>query len=359
MRKLIPVAALLGAILPHSATAQGPVPSTTLTPLTVMTLNLYFGADLGPVLAAADIPGLIAATTATFAAVQASDIPARARALAEKIALRKPHLIGLQEAALWRSGLFTEPRMPATTVEFDFVQLLVEALAARGLEYAAVAVTTNFDAQAPRLTPTGLQEIRLTDRDAILARMDTEGDLELSNIQTENFAKNLTLDIATGPFTVLRGWASVDATIGGTMFRFVNAHLEAFASPVQVAQANEIVVGPANTELPVVFVCDCNSSATGVGPDATPTYGNLIAAGFADAWSLKHPGAEGFTCCQAADLRNLPSILNERIDLVLLRSGFGVRKVERVGEVPGDRTPSPFGLWPSDHAGVVAKLELP
>src|SRR5262245_38650916 len=35
----------------------------------------------------------------------------------------------------------------ATTVEFDFVQLLVEALAARGFSYQVVARTTHVDAQ--------------------------------------------------------------------------------------------------------------------------------------------------------------------------------------------------------------------
>ena len=54
---------------------------------------------------------------------------------------------------------------------------------------------------------------------------------------------------------------------------------------------------------------------------------------------------------------NPVSLLTERIDFVLFRGDFAVHSVEVVGDEPVDRTPS--GLWPSDHAGVVAQLEVP
>jgi len=40
----------------------------------------------------------------------------------------------------------------------------------------------------------------------------------------------------------------------------------------------------------------------------------------------------------------------------LLRNGFGAVAAGIVGEAPGDRL---AGLWPSDHAGVWARLRLP
>ncbi len=92
----------------------------------------------------------------------------------------------------------------------------------------------------------------------------------------------------------------------------------AFDPAIQVAQAGELLGGPANTTLPVVLVCDCNSSATGTGLDVTPTYADLIQAGFIDAWSEAHPGEAGFTCCQNSALTQ-PSAFTERIDLVLFR----------------------------------------
>lgn len=76
-----------------------------------------------------------------------------------------------------------------------------------------------------------------------------------------------------------------------------------------------------------------------------------------DAWNVARPGEDGFTCCQAEDLLNPLSLANERIDLVLFRGAFGVMAADILGEDPGDRTES--GLWPSDHAGVSARLRLP
>ncbi len=46
--------------------------------------------------------------------------------------------------------------------------------------------------------------------------------------------------------------------------------------------------------------------------------------------------------------------LDSRIDLVLHDEKVTAKSAEIVGEEPSDRTAS--GLWPSDHAGVVAEL---
>jgi endonuclease/exonuclease/phosphatase family metal-dependent hydrolase len=113
-----------------------------------------------------------------------------------------------------------------------------------------------------------------------------------------------------------------------------------------------VLAGPAATDLPVIYVGDLNSPADGTGT----TYNNAIAAGFVDAWSQAGVG-DGSTCCQADDLLNPNSMLSSRIDFILFRGDFTVRSVDVVGEDPANRTPS--GLWPSDHAGVVATLRLP
>src|SRR5581483_7765632 len=96
---------------------------------------------------------LVTAAGAAYSQVEATDFPGRAQALAREIDLVRPDAIGLQEAAL--GG-------PATHVAYDFVSLLVEALAARGLHYAPVAVSSNYDAEVP--TSLG-EDVRLTDRD--------------------------------------------------------------------------------------------------------------------------------------------------------------------------------------------------
>jgi endonuclease/exonuclease/phosphatase family metal-dependent hydrolase len=141
----------------------------------------------------------------------------------------------------------------------------------------------------------------------------------------------------------------VDVKIRGKRFRLITTHLEAFSPLVRNPQAAELLAGPAATDLPVVVVGDFNS-----GPGGDPgAYGILLGGGFSDAWN----DGPGLTCCHAGDLHNPNPTLTKRIDLVLTRGGFGTVAADVVGEASADRTPS--GLWPSDHAGVVATLRLP
>ncbi|MGZ8708492.1 MAG: endonuclease/exonuclease/phosphatase family protein, partial [Gaiellaceae bacterium] len=88
----------------------------------------------------------------------------------------------------------------------------------------------------------------------------------------------------------------------------------------------------------------------------TPTHANLLAEGFQDAWPQAHPADIGLTCCHGDDLREVGGPFYSRIDYVLLRHGFRAVAAGIVGEAPGDRI---AGLWPSDHAGVWARLRLP
>lgn len=318
----------------------------------VMTYNLYLGGDLTPILTAQTFPEAVAAATGLYLQVVATDFHARAASIADEVERTSPSLIGLQEVSLWQTDTPADgPATPATEVAFDFLQILLDALDDRGLDYTPVSVVKNFDGEAP--TALGF-DLRLTDRDVILARTDLrKSQLKLSNPQAETFESNLVFPSPVlGPIEILRGWNSVDVKVRGKKFRFINTHLEAFSPAAQVAQAQELLAGPADTRRPVVMAGDFNSASDG---STTPTYGILLGAGFTDAWSESHPGDPGFTCCQAANLDNATSQLDERIDLLLFRGGrFRAEGAEVVGEEQADRTPS--GLWPSDHAGVFAKL---
>lgn len=335
--------------------------------LKVLTRNLYLGADLTPLFGVTTPPELFAAVGQVFATVQATDFPERAKALADEIAASDPHIVGLQEATLWRSQTPSDfPSPPnAPDIEYDFLTLLLDELSARGKHYAAAATVQNDDAEAPRITPGGLQDIRLTDRDIILARTDLPAHVfAVGNAQGENFAARLTVpNPLLGSITVTRGWIAVDVSLHGQTIRVVNTHLERTAPAVQVAQGAELLAGPLDTTLPTVLLGDLNSAAGGIGAvpgqSDTPTYETLRAAGFADAAvtkAKKRGKKAGFTCCQDADLANAASTLSERIDFVLTRGGITASSANRVGADPGDRTPS--GLWPSDHAGVRAVLHL-
>jgi exonuclease III len=107
------------------------------------------------------------------------------------------------------------------------------------------------------------------------------------------------------------------------------------------------------TTLPLVFGGDFN---THVDPLIYQTLINAQTR-LTDAWKLLHPNQPGFTCCQAANLLNARSTLSLRIDLILSRDLAGVDNMKVFGDLPSDRTPS--GLWPSDHAGLVATLRGP
>jgi endonuclease/exonuclease/phosphatase family metal-dependent hydrolase len=326
----------------------------------VMTQNMYQGTSFEGFLAPQSPEELVAAATATYQQIVATDPAERAAAMAREIARLEPDLVGLQEAAILRTG----SAAPATTVQFDLLQLLVSELTHLGQHYDVVAIVPGFDAEAP--TSLGF-DIRLTTRDAIIARADA--DLQLSNLQIHQFLAKLTVPLPGVGSTITepRGWASVDVRVRDRAFRFVTTHLESvppagapLASElleIQMAQAQELVAAAGDTPLPVVFAGDFNAVASDPGDPTFRTYASFVNAGLSDAWREARRNDPGLTCCQAPDLRNAVSILSQRIDLILLRGDFEILDAELVGESPGDRTPS--GLWPSDHAGVAATLELP
>src|SRR5262245_14187934 len=349
--KALAVIAAAAALAVPAAQAEEPHPFAGDRQVTVMTRNLFLGTDLNPIFQAPSLPALFGAVGAGWAQVQANDFPARAQAIAAEIAAAKPDLVGLQEAMLYRTDVPPDgAATPAQTVAYDFVDLLVDALAQRGLAYGAVSVFTGTDAELPAGLPPTL-DVRLTDHVVVLARADEKtADLKLSNPQSGRYAAALTVPTVAGPVTLPRGWASVDVKIRGKSFRFVTTHLEAFSPLIRNPQAAELLAGPAATDLPVVLVGDINS-----GPGGDPgAYGLLRAGGFADAWVS---ATAGLTCCHAVDLQDPNPALTKRIDLVMTSGGFATVAADVVGEEPADRTAS--GLWPSDHAGVVATLHLP
>jgi len=311
----------------------------------VMTRNMYQGFD--PVVIVTN-PNPVVGATAAYQMIQDSKPAERAAAVAREIVRNRVDLVGIQEATLVRKGLSLAE--PATEVVSDNLALLLDALERLGERYHVVAIIPGLDAQLP--TALGFVA-RVTVRDAIIARSQG-ADLKLSNVQVQGFLFNRTFPTAFGiPVPNPRGWGSVDVEKNGRKFRFATAHLEQPESPpaqTQVLQAHDMIHGAGNTTLPVVFVGDFNAVP------GNPAYNKFINAGFADAWSLKRPGNPGFTCCQNTAVNNPASQLSERIDLILVRGGIQVADIDLVGEKPSDRTSS--GLWPSDHAGVVAKLKI-
>lgn len=325
----------------------------TSSSLTLMTWNIYQGADLSPLFNATTPSEFVTAVGSAYNRIQATNFGERADSLADEIQKTRPDLIGLQEVILLRTQIPSDgPATPATNISLDYLKILIDTLAERGLTYEPIVVQNGTDIEVPGLISTGLVDIRLTDRDVILARGDNK-DFTLSNTNGAQFAAKLPSTTPFGPISIPHSWVSVDVTFDkGDKARIVSTHLEPLSPIIQGLQADELLNGPGNTHLPVVFIGDFNSNADGTG---TQTYTKLKNAGFIDAWTIKGKGI-GFTCCQADDLLNQDSSLTKRTDLVMYRGDFKVKSIGLVGNSQNDRTIS--GLWPSDHAGVVATLKL-
>jgi hypothetical protein len=332
--------------------------------VTVMTWNVYVGTDVDIILGAADpfqIPILVAEA---YANLYATDFNLRAVAIVDQIAEHQPHLIGLQEISLIRRQSPSDFDLLnginyslAQDVEFDYLAILMAELASRGLDYEVAGVIENADVEMPMIVDPNnwlFDDVRLTDYDVVLVR----GDVAYSNVVTQNY--NAQLVLSSLGIAIPRGFVALDAQVGQMRYRFLTTHLESADDGTRPAQAAELLQYVAGEELPVIMVGDFNTHAP---------YGevyNTLTGEFEDAWVhnvLPNEG-DGFTAPHDNDLLNTTVNLDRRIDLVLVRTPnphpgskpIGPVQATVFGDELQDRTAA--GLWPSDHAGVVAKLHL-
>jgi endonuclease/exonuclease/phosphatase family metal-dependent hydrolase len=348
--------------------------------VSVMTRNLYLGADLGPALASKSRSEFFEANGAILRAVDASNFPVRAKGLAQEIREREPDLVGLQEAALWRTGepsaITVQTGVPvATTVKYDFLKLLLAQLNKGKTRYKAVVVNPEFDFEAPAdyngiphdgpgggapglLENTEING-RLTMRDVILARQGAG--VVVSNPQSGHYSHLLVEEVAGTKVTVVRGWASVDAKVrGSAKFRFVDTHLESFDPEtvypsIRAQQAEELIApgGPATGKLPVILVGDLNSDVkTEVKPGDGQAYRVLTQAGLRER-STSNP----LGCCieGSEDLRGgSKADFNHKVDHIMTTAPKQVKLIESA--VTGRSKHN--GYWDSDHAGLFSELNI-
>ena len=142
----------------------------------------------------------VEADLAIIPVINKIDLPAaQPDRVAREIEQAQPLLVGLQEVSLYRTGPVdsssgTPPN--ADEVKYDYLKILCQQLDEWGLPYRPVAVTPNFDVEFPGVTAEGLRDIRLTDRDVILALTDPGTTvLKVSNVRTTNFTRNVSLPI--------------------------------------------------------------------------------------------------------------------------------------------------------------------
>ena len=320
--------------------------------VTALTWNVYLGADIGRVLQARTADEAVVLATEGWGHVQATDFPARAGALARAVAARRPHVVGLEELALYRTT--DNPFEPATRVAYDFLQLVIDSLHARGVDYTAAAVDRTSDLQVPVIAGVDasgqpiLAGVRWTDGDAVLVRAD----VPYADARSGVYAASQTVTIGGVTSALYQGWSSVAATADGRVYRFVVTHLVGQEAPVvQLAQTRELLALLSAETRPTILVGDFNSDAYGIDPTrVTPTYRMMLAAGYCDTWIEPGRAALGLTCCQQADLLNAPSTFDQRIDFVFARNlPAGTVPVRRgvVGDRPADRTASgPVAVGP-------------
>jgi endonuclease/exonuclease/phosphatase family metal-dependent hydrolase len=342
--------------------ASPPVPAVAADPgrtATVMTRNLYLGASLDDIIAAltsGDLGQVVAAATATWTTVQASHPAERMGAVADEIVAADPAAVGLQEVSTWTT-LPLDPRTlqpaGAPTVRYDFLQLLLDALTARGVSYHAVdgATSTNFTSAFIPVLVGGApsQAVKLVDRDVILVR---DG-ITATNAHHGNF--QTVLQPPAAPLKVDRGWGSADLSTRQATFRLVNAHTEAWGpEQIRVGEVLELFaaqdqIAAQTGALPTVYVGDYNSAA-GATPATSEDGYNTLRSRLSDLGGVQP------TCCQEGTLTDPTPDFTTRIDLVLGTAGVSGKSSYRTGVTPVDLPGSTW--WASDHAGVVSSLVI-
>ena len=321
--------------------------------ITVMSQNLYVGADVDVVIRALATPDPDDDFQALLFAIETlgkTAFPARAEAIADAIARGRPHAVGFQEVS--EINIDLRPLGVPVFVSQDFLALLQDALNRRGLHYAVAGTSNNISVSLVG----GL--VSLVDHDALL--IDTDR-VTVNAASGQSFAVNLG-PVAPG-ISLIRGWVWAQTTVAGTAYTFATAHTEAnlagappgLLETIRAAQVGEMVATLASSER-VILVGDLNDQP------GSPMYNVLAQSGYTDTWRALRPGVQGLTCCHVADLSDQVADFDQRIDYVFTRGlaredGNVSGQIDRFGDVPADRVAGPASpVWPSDHAGLLAAL---
>jgi endonuclease/exonuclease/phosphatase family metal-dependent hydrolase len=199
--------------------------------------------------------------------------------------------------------------------------------------------------------------------------------------------------------TIYRGYTWADIEYNGSNVRIVSTHLESLWDsnkvPNSVLQAKQLIQDLSSTKMPTIVIGDFNSdprdprpnseSNPGGQPEASKACGAQVEkpslntaidtcnaywvmrnGGFLDAGPDAQKG-ENFTWgmnalltgpdekrFKAAQKMGNNRGFTDRLDYIFLKNGAEVVSSKIVGNTPPEN-----GLWPSDHASVVARVSLP
>jgi hypothetical protein len=382
-------------LLPGTADAKGKKKGHQLT---VMTRNLYLGADLSPALEATDVNSAVDAAYQIEQQVHRTQFPSvRAALLAKEILKQKPDIVGLQEGAWWRTGPYdlsavtNGPKATQTDpAGGDFLTDLLTQLnkktgkkagasakkKSKPVQYRIAVVKPEFDFELPvnqgsgglGACPAQCHNERLTMRDAILVKKG----VKTSNPTSGTFSTLLRVKVGGAiNVDVTRGWAAVDAKVKGKRVHAVDSHFEAFDSAssntgsdgitypkggIREAQAKQLIApgGPTTSKHPTILLGDFNSDSPVHGDQVDPGDALAYRALLAGGWSERAFTPPPFGCCiQDPNLSNPSSAgVTHRVDHIMSNT----KKVKF--KKGGLTTTYANGLWSSDHYGVWSLLQL-
>jgi endonuclease/exonuclease/phosphatase family metal-dependent hydrolase len=371
---------------------QIPVAHAEIPSVTVMSRNIYLGADVGRALEL--IPNLPAAAQYMWDQVKQTDFSKRAKILATEIKQSSPDVIGLQEATIWYCKKY--PWSKKVEV-FNFTEQLLDALDGR-YELASKdgirALNPGFSINPiPFLTKVNDEQTfkevfgsssaacGFETGDALLVKKSDN----LEVIEAGNSEYEASYSIVPTIMTIYRGYSWADIKVKGVPTRFVTTHLESLWDdnkvPNSAKQAMQLVNDLSNTKMPVIVMGDFNSDPRDPRSKDQPNPGEqpiqsqacqanaitcnayliMSQAGYKDAgpdsldpknytWGMNAllTGADTKRLVAAKSMGNEYGF-TDRLDYIFSKNGTESVASEIIGTQ---------GEYGSDHAGVVATIAL-
>ena len=384
MKKIITFVIALILIAP-SAQAANPT-------ITVMSRNLYLGADVGVALEL--IPNMPAAAQFMWDQVKATDFTKRSKLFVAEIDRENPDVIGLQEATIWYCKAHA---WSGKTEVFNFTEMLLKDLGGRYViaeHNGEKAYNPGYSiGPIPFLTtvkdPDTFQPLFGRDKaacgfqigDALLVKKDRATDvLAVGNTEYEAIYK-----VVPTLMEIRRGYTWADINIGSTTTRFVTTHLESLFGdsdvPTAALQVQQLISDLSATKAPLIVMGDFNSDPRdprgasaanpggqpvanekcAVGQDSCNAYRLMRDANFVDAgpdasdptaftWGMSAllTGPDKDRVELARKMGNNYGF-TDRLDYIFLKNGIEITTSRIIGfDAP----------YASDHAGVVSELEI-
>lgn len=281
--------------------------------VTVLSRNLYLGADVGVALKL--IPDFPAAAQFMWNQVKANDFSQRAPKLAQEAISNNVDVIGIQEATTW----YCKKNAWSKKVEvLNFTKQFLAATKAQGSEYVLAqfegkkAFNPGYSiAAVPFLTmvndPSTFQPLFGQDKaacgfvigDALAIKKDLAD--KVIKVGTTEYVD--TYSIVPTLMTIYRGYTWADINIGDQPVRFITTHLESIWDegkvPNAAKQARQLVKDLEGITMPVVIIGDFNSDPrdprplNAPNPGEQPTVSDVCPAGKHNCsayWTMRDAG---------------------------------------------------------------------